>query len=121
MEKRFIESVKFPFREVSEASAVEKGPGRPPHREIVFWWTRKSLISARAVIAGCLLPENTNLKNFLHSIGIVIRGRKSDGKLVFEEPPHRVKPRLRFDGVKLLDPFRLFWWPLGDKCLCPLS
>jgi hypothetical protein len=48
--RRFIESVRFPFQEVSEASAVEKGPGRPPHWEMVFWWTRKPLISARAII-----------------------------------------------------------------------
>jgi len=44
--RRFIESVRFPFREVSEASGVEKGPGRPPYWEMVFWWTRKPLISA---------------------------------------------------------------------------
>ena len=108
MERRFIESVRFPFREVSEASAVEKGPGRPPYWEMVFWWTRKPLISARAVIAGCLLPENTNPMNFLRSIGIVIRKRKPDGKPVFKKNPHRVKPRLRFDAVKILDPFACF-------------
>jgi len=67
--RRFIESVRFPFREVSEASGVEKGLGRPPYWEMVFWWTRKPLISARAVIAGCLLPEDTNPANFLRSIG----------------------------------------------------
>ncbi|MEM3641697.1 MAG: DUF1156 domain-containing protein [Candidatus Bathyarchaeia archaeon] len=49
--KAFIESYKFPWIEISEASAVEKGLGRPPHWEMVFWWTRKPLISARAIIA----------------------------------------------------------------------
>jgi len=106
--RRFIESVRFPFREVSEASGVEKGPGRPPHWEMVFWWTRKPLISARAVIAGCLLPEDTNPANFLRSIGIVVKKRRADGRPVFEKSPHRVKPRLRFNGVRLLDPFAGF-------------
>jgi len=95
--RRFIESVKFPFARISEASAVEKGPGRPPHWEMVFWWTRKPLISARAVIAGCLLPENTRSSEFLRSIGVGI-----------EKAAHRVPPRLRFERVRLLDPFACF-------------
>jgi len=95
--RRFIESVKFPFARISEASAVEKGPGRPPHWEMVFWWTRKPLISARAVIAGCLLPENTRPSEFLRSIGVGV-----------EKAAHRVPPKLRFEGVKLLDPFACF-------------
>lgn len=108
LERRFIESVNFPFGIISEASSVEKGPGRPPYWEMVFWWTRKPLISARAIIAGCLLPENTNPANFFRSIGIVVKKRRADGRLVFEKTPHRVKPKLRFDGVKLLDPFACF-------------
>ena len=75
---KFIESVKFPFSKISDASAVEKGPGRPPHWEMVFWWTRKPLISARAVIAGCLLDEDTNPNEFLYKIGI--RKSKSGGE-----------------------------------------
>jgi len=97
-ERRFIESVRFPWREVSEASAVEKGPGRPPHWEMVFWWTRKPLISARAIIAGCLLPENTNPREFLKAIGI---GGKS-------KSAHNNSPYYSFEGVRLLDPFAGF-------------
>jgi putative DNA methylase len=95
--RRFIESVKFPFARISEASAVEKGPGRPPHWEMVFWWTRKPLISARAVIAGCLLPEDTSPSAFLKSIGVGV-----------EKAAHRVRPKLRFEGARLLDPFACF-------------
>jgi putative DNA methylase len=95
--KRFIESVKFPYPKISEASEVEKGPGRPPHWEMVFWWTRKPLISARAVIVGCLLSENTRLSDFLRLIGI---GEK--------KAAHKVQPMLRFEGVRLLDPFACF-------------
>jgi putative DNA methylase len=108
LNKRFIESVNFPFGEISEASSPEKGPGRPPHWEMVFWWTRKPLISARAIIAGCLLPEETNRSNFLNSIGIVVRKRKADGSPVFEKLPHRTEPKLNFQGVSLLDPFAGF-------------
>ncbi|MEM4875500.1 MAG: DUF1156 domain-containing protein, partial [Thermofilaceae archaeon] len=97
-EERFIESEKFPFWEVSEAAAVEKGPGRPPHWEMVFWWTRKPLISARAIIAGCLLPKDTNPKAFLRNIGI--GGKK--------KAAHSNPPFYRFPGVKLLDPFAGF-------------
>jgi putative DNA methylase len=107
LEKRFIESVNFPFQEISKASAIEKGPGRPPHWEMVFWWTRKPLISARAIIAGCLLPENTNPTNFLSSIGIKCE-KRPNGKLVFKEAPHRVKPTIWFNNIKLLDPFACF-------------
>ncbi|MEM2202712.1 MAG: DUF1156 domain-containing protein, partial [Candidatus Bathyarchaeia archaeon] len=108
MEKRFIESVNFPFSVISEASAVEKGPGRPPHWEMVFWWTRKPLISARAIIAGCLLPEKTNVNEFLYNIGIRRKGKRADGRIIFDGTPHRVKPRYRFEGVRLLDPFAGF-------------
>ncbi|MEM1821027.1 MAG: DUF1156 domain-containing protein [Thermofilaceae archaeon] len=97
-EERFIESEKFPFWEISEAAAVEKGPGRPPHWEMVFWWTRKPLISARAIIAGCLLPKDTNPKAFLRNIGI--GGKK--------KAAHYNPPFYRFLGVKLLDPFAGF-------------
>jgi putative DNA methylase len=93
---------------ISEASAIEKGPGRPPHWEMVFWWTRKPLISARAIIAGCLLPENTNVNEFLYGIGIRRKGKRADGKITFDGTPHRVKPRYHFEGVKLLDPFAGF-------------
>ncbi|MCX8185268.1 MAG: DUF1156 domain-containing protein [Sulfolobales archaeon] len=108
MERRFIESINFPFGVISEASAVEKGPGRPPHWEMVFWWTRKPLISARAIIAGCLLPEKTSVNEFLYSIGIRRKGRRADGRIVFDGAPHRAKPLYRFKGVKLLDPFAGF-------------
>ncbi|MCS7102459.1 MAG: DUF1156 domain-containing protein, partial [Candidatus Korarchaeum sp.] len=93
---------------ISEASAIEKGPGRPPHWEMVFWWTRKPLISARAIIAGCLLPEETDVNEFLYKIGIKLKGKRADGRFVFEKAPHRVPPLYRFDGVKLLDPFAGF-------------
>ena len=96
-ERRFIESPKFPVKEVSRASAGEKGPGRPPHWEMVFWWTRKPLIAARAVIAGCLQPESTDKESFLRSIGIRGKGMA-----------HRNAPSYKFNGVKLLDPFAGF-------------
>jgi len=108
MERHLIESVNFPFNVISEASAVEKGPGRPPYWEMVFWWTRKPLISARAIIAGCLLPEKTSANEFLRSIGVRRKDGRADGRIVFDSTPHRVKPSYRFEGVRLLDPFAGF-------------
>ncbi len=102
MEKKFIESVNFPFNEISAASALEKGPGRPPHWEMVFWWTRKPLISTRAVIASCLLPENTDPTLFLQSIGIQKPKPKKSTK-----SPHTVNPLYTFHKT-LLDPFSGF-------------
>jgi len=99
---KFIESAKFPFSNISAASAVKKGSGRPPHWEMIFWWTRKPLISARAVIAGCLLPEDTDPDEFLYKIGI--RKSKSKNKK-YDQSPHGVEPAYKFNGVKLLDPF----------------
>jgi putative DNA methylase len=65
---------------------------------MVFWWTRKPLISARAIIAGCLLPADTNPSEFLRAIGI---GGKS-------KAAHRNELLYRFEGIRLLDPFAGF-------------
>jgi putative DNA methylase len=47
----------LPIDAVNEYSVTEKKPSRsPPHWEMVFWWTRKPLAGARAVVAASLLP-----------------------------------------------------------------
>ena len=46
----------IPIDAIDEYSAVGRGPGRPPHWEMVFWWTRKPLAGARAVVAASLHP-----------------------------------------------------------------
>jgi len=64
MTVRFVESDKFPIDSVNRASEKEKsGGGRPDYWEMVFWWTRKPLASARALIAGALLPAETISKS----------------------------------------------------------
>ncbi|MCE4628402.1 MAG: DUF1156 domain-containing protein, partial [Desulfurococcales archaeon] len=102
-DKRFIETPEFPIREVNEASAREKqGGARPPHWEMVFWWTRKPLASARAVIAGSLLPAGTSPWEFKQYLRLN------------EKVPHRKNPNIplswreRFERAKLLDPFAGF-------------
>jgi len=102
--RRFIETDGFPVREVNEFSAKEKGGARPPFWEMVFWWTRKPLIGARAVVAASLLPEGTDPRVFRRLIGL-------EGK---HATPHRNNP-LRLQGVseafaraRLLDPFAGF-------------
>ena len=104
-DRRFIETPKFPIAEVNEQSAREKmGGGRPEFWEMVFWWTRKPLIGARAVIAGCLLPDTVDSYDFRR------RMRLTGAKKV----PHRCNPivppewRKLFASKRLLDPFAGF-------------
>ncbi|HIP16083.1 MAG TPA: DUF1156 domain-containing protein, partial [Methanothermococcus okinawensis] len=57
--KRLVETTKIyeVINKINEKSGKEKqGGARPPHWEMVFWWTRKPLIGARAVIVASLLP-----------------------------------------------------------------
>jgi putative DNA methylase len=103
MEKRFIETDYFPLGIVNDKSASEKqGGGRPPYWEMVFWWTRKPLVGARAVIAASLLPENVSPDAFKQIVRL-------DAKT-----PHRENPAIPesvkeyFGGKKLLDPFAGF-------------
>jgi putative DNA methylase len=69
---------------------------------MVFWWTRKPLASARAVIAGCLLPEDTDAKEFVKVLALD------------QKAPHRYNPAMPvswahyFRGRRLLDPFAGF-------------
>ncbi len=102
-ERRFIETPSFPVDKVNSASAGEKkGGGRPPHWEMVFWWTRKPLAGARAVVAAALLPEGATLSEFLMMTKLS------------EKTPHRHSPTLlakyaeRIRNAKLLDPFAGF-------------
>ncbi len=108
---RFIETPKYPSYEISEKSFSEKqGGGRPPYWEMVFWWTRKPLITARAAIAGALLSAETPLHTFKKII-----------RLDSGATPHRLNPTLDaripgfnktlkeiFSEKKLLDPFAGF-------------
>jgi putative DNA methylase len=103
-EKKFIESDNFPVSLVSLVSGKEKMiGGRPPYWEMVFWWTRKPLSSARAIIAGCILPETTNTKAFTDALIL-------NEKLI----THKYNPiipsewRPLFECKKLLDPFAGF-------------
>jgi len=103
IDKRFIETPHFPINEINKASAKEKdGGGRPPHWNMVFWWTRKPLASARAIIAGALLPADTNPAEFKHNLRLN------------EKTPHAKNPHIppswkeKFSKAKLLDPFAGF-------------
>jgi len=102
-DKRFIETPDFPVDAVNEASAKEKqGGGRPPYWEMVFWWTRKPLAGARAVIAGALLPADTNPAEFKYNLRLT------------ESIAHRKNPNIPprwkeiFSRARLLDPFAGF-------------
>ena len=105
-ERRFIETHNFPVEKVNQASAGEKkGGGRPPHWEMVFWWTRKPLAGARAVIAAALLEADAyqNAEQFLNDLFPCRRERKTVHAC---NPSKRLVERLR--GKRLLDPFAGF-------------
>ncbi|MEL9908252.1 MAG: DUF1156 domain-containing protein [Candidatus Nezhaarchaeales archaeon] len=102
-DRRFIETPEFPVDVVNEASAKEKqGGGRPPYWEMVFWWTRKPLAGARAVIAGTLLPADTNPAEFKYNLRLT-------EKVAHGKNPN-VPPKWReiFSKSRLLDPFAGF-------------
>nr|WP_193322885.1 DUF1156 domain-containing protein [Pyrobaculum calidifontis] len=92
----------LPIDEINELSKVEKGPGRPPHWEMVFWWTRKPLAGARAIIAAALL-DDINPQQFLTHL-FPCRGERKTVHTC--NPSPRLVERLR--GKKLLDPFAGF-------------
>ncbi|MEM1510088.1 MAG: DUF1156 domain-containing protein [Thermofilaceae archaeon] len=102
---RFIESPNFPVNLINQAAEREKqGGGRPDFWEMVFWWTRKPLIGARAIIAGAILPANFNTYEFMRLIRLT-----SSTKTPHKENP-LVEPQLKelFAKLRLLDPFAGF-------------
>jgi len=108
---RFAESTKiYDVVEVINKKALseKQGGGRPPFWEMVFWWTRKPLVGARATIIASVLPDTVNPKDFLRMLG----GKLNKGEI--EGTPHRFPPKIPekyeayFAGKKLLDPFAGF-------------
>jgi putative DNA methylase len=95
----------IPIDAVNEYSAVEKGPGRPPHWEAVFWWTRKPLAGARAVVAASLLPAEAyqTPEQFLNDLFPCRHSRKTVHAC---NPAPRLVEKMR--GKRVLDPFAGF-------------
>ena len=127
MGRTFIESENFPISVVNNASAKEKGGGgRPPYWEMVFWWTRKPLAGARAVITGSLLAGEVDSRQFVKWIYPFVRFRdegypckprkkgESPPPFCFQKMPHVDNPRLpsnvkeELKKVRLLDQFAGF-------------
>jgi len=65
---------------------------------MIFWWTRKPLISARAFTAAALLPENTSVVDFKRITRLS------------EDNPHKYQPITngKFKQFTVLDPFAGF-------------
>ncbi|MCC6004815.1 MAG: DUF1156 domain-containing protein, partial [Thermofilum sp.] len=106
-----LESPRFPVSVVNQAAAKEKqGGGRPEFWEMVFWWTRKPLASARAVLAAAALPADASVDTFISQVLRAKRGLRGE----VENVPHRENPnppqewRERFAKMKVLDPFAGF-------------
>ncbi|MEZ0346172.1 MAG: DUF1156 domain-containing protein [Infirmifilum sp.] len=87
--RRLIETPRFPAELVNKASAKEKGGGgRPEPWEMVFWWTRKPLASARAVLAAAALPADSDVGMFTKNLLRVRTNVKGE----VENVPHRENP-----------------------------
>jgi putative DNA methylase len=106
-----LESPRFPVGVVNQAAAKEKKRGGAPEFwEMVFWWTRKPLASARAVLAAAALPADASVSTFVSQ---VLRA-KVNMRGEVENVPHRENPnppqewRERFAKMKVLDPFAGF-------------
>jgi Adenine-specific DNA methylase containing a Zn-ribbon len=101
-ERALIESDAFGslVPEIDENAAKEKGSGRPAYWEMIFWSTRKPLISARAFTAAALLPENYPLDKFKSMIRLSEK----------EKVPHKYQPIVNneFKNFTILDPFAGF-------------
>jgi putative DNA methylase len=72
---------------------------------MVFWWTRKPLAGARAIIAASLLPDNAyqNMEQFLNDLFPCRNEKKTVHSC---NPSQRLIEKLR--GKRLLDPFAGF-------------
>jgi len=95
----------IPIDVINDYSSVEKGPGRPPHWEMVFWWTRKPLAGARTIIAASLLQDNAyqNMEQFLNDLFPCSNEKKTVHSC---NPSQRLIEKLK--GKRLLDPFAGF-------------
>ncbi len=95
----------IPIDAINDYSSAEKGSGRPPHWEMVFWWTRKPLAGARAIIAASLLLDNAyqSTDSFLNDL-FPCRNEKKTAHSC--NPSPRLIEKLR--GKRLLDPFAGF-------------
>jgi len=100
----------IPIDAINDYSGAEKGPGRPPHWEMAFWWTRKPLAGARAIIAASLLPDNAyqNMGQFLKEqfLNDLFPCRNEKRAVHSCNPSPRLIEKLR--GKRLLDPFAGF-------------
>jgi len=101
--RSFVETSKFPWEMVNRASAREKGPGRPPYWDMVFWWTRKPLAGARALVAGSLLPADFDKATFISMTKLAMSSPHRMAPLI----PQKIYERY-FKRKKVLDPFAGF-------------
>lgn len=70
-DRRLIEAG-FPCHQVGAETQRERGASSalPPLYFLHVWWARRPLTPSRAAIAGSLLPENTNVSDFIQGLGI---------------------------------------------------
>ncbi len=70
-DRRLIEAG-FPCHQVGAETARERGASNmlPPIYYLHVWWARRPLTPSRAAIAGSLLPDGTDINQFVQDLGI---------------------------------------------------
>lgn len=100
-EKRTLIETYLPVEEISDEAKKEKlGLAKPRTFEMHFWWTRKPLITARAVVLGSLLSSDYDYQKFIRLIGLN-REKRSHNYDISDEG---IK-ELKFDIKKNWDTF----------------
>lgn len=107
-ERRTLIETFLPVDEISEEAKIEKlGNAKPPSSTMHYWWTRKPLIAARAVVLATLLPQDFDVIEFKKLLGL---GREKRA-YTYDIPFERIE-QLREEYKKvwgevptILDPF----------------
>jgi adenine-specific DNA methylase len=95
-DKRLIERW-LPIAALGEESVRERRSmtALPPTYYLHVWWARRPLIASRGAILASLLPENSDRKKFLHTLGI--HGDPEGARKLIDEAVRT--------GVRVSDPY----------------
>jgi len=106
-ENRTLIETFLPVEEISKEAKLEKN-GRAPTFEMHYWWTRKTLVTARAAVLGALLPSDYDITDFKRLLGLGMEKRAHNFDI---NPTQLEKLRLEYRKVwgtenpVVLDPF----------------
>lgn len=108
-EKRTLLETFLPVEEISAEAKKEKlGRAKPPTSELHYWWTRKPLIAARAVILAASLPADFNIENYKRLLSLNKNKRSHNYDIKISELESLKKEYFKVwssESPTILDPF----------------